>query len=498
MPAYVHPDAWTPVGPEVGDGSYPFVAPSRDVRRLVADVALAAAGDPGPPPYRLTWLYGSDAAFGGLAGLPAAPPGDGPDPTDPLGFVEPPRVPLHAVDVVVRNAAGGVAFDSTAATGYAASDHGPYLRVHRWVGPGGALRLTQRTRFPTAASAWAVPPEIRPASAVLDVRATSGTCRRVTGASLEGGVPAEGAVAFKPGYNVAWAATPTATVGIVRASALTFSAAAGSGLGRAPCVEVGAAPTVAALAGAAADPRGRIALTGDPCYSVTPDAVANGDGTATVAPGRLRLTNHCGVCCSCAGYVASAAALVRAHARLETAAAVLSAGRDGLAAAGARWTKLVPPGGAAVPIVRIRAVAYDVRFVDVVVTICNRADSCLSSYSVDLTVAPPSGSPLAAAIVADGVTASATCGSTGPAPVVDGPAAEPFPYALRAYPGVDAAVALRFAAIQPRSTAEFRLRYVFANVDSAAPTPVVFALGHKDGAVMDAGATVSVPPRPEA
>lgn len=494
MPPYVHPDAWDPCGPEDGGGSYPFLSPSGDVRRLVADLALTV--DPGPagltPPLRLSWAYGLGAAFPSLAGLPSSPPAGLPTPPDePDGWAEPARTPTHAVDVVVRDALDAVVFDSTAATSYAASDHGPYLRVHRWAGPSGSLRLAQRTRFPDEASAWAVPAEVRPGNGVLDPRCWSSACRRVTAVAVEGGPTLSGAVTLRPGYNAAFSATPTALSGVVRSSSFSVAATSGAGEGRTPCDAVDPAPTVASLGGATADARGRIRLAGDACYRVLPVVADAGDGTALLTPGLVAVQNHCGPCCSCAGYVALAAAAARGHARLVALAASLEASRDGMAAAGARWSALLPPSGAPPVQVHVRALAFDVRFVDLAVSVCNRADACLPTHQFNLVVTPPEGSGMVPTIVQDGCSASIVCGEERPALVVDPPASGERPYALRAFAGQDHVLSLRFDEIQPRSTAVFRLRWEFSNVLASTPRPVVIThVGTADST------TVFVPPRP--
>jgi len=476
VPPYVHPDAWNPCGPEVGGGLYPFESPSADVFRLLADVALSLEPPGGSyaPPLRVAWIHGLDAAFPGIGGLAPSPPAgydlDAPDPPD-LGEV-PDYEPAHACDVVVWDAEGRVAFDSTAAE-YAAADHGPYLRVHRWRGPAGALRVVQRTRFPDEEKAYRVPAAVKPRNGVLDARAVSVACRKVDAVDFEGAGPLSGAVRVRGGWNFELAAEPTRVVGIVRRSGLAASAAPGSGEGPAPCDESPAAPSASSLGGASADARGRLRVAGDGCYRAEPEVVVEG-GEASLTPGRLVLRNHCRPCCSCAGYVELASSLVRAWGRLVAVAGSAEAARDALREGAARWSKLPAAGSGPPYLVRAAAVAHNLTHADLVVEACNRSDACLESLQVDLVATPPEGSTVVPRLIADACTAPRACGGEGPAAVLDPPASGARPYVLRAYAGLDRAVSLRFDKIQPRSSAAFRLRYEFAGVDLSSPATVVF------------------------
>src|SRR4051812_22330363 len=64
----IHPDGLRGTGPNSSGTDFPFVAPSADVRHVLADAYLSYATDTPRHPLRLVWMFGFDKAFNEAGG----------------------------------------------------------------------------------------------------------------------------------------------------------------------------------------------------------------------------------------------------------------------------------------------------------------------------------------------------------------------------------------------------------------------------------------------
>lgn len=282
---------------------YPLVAPSDDIRYLLADAYLTyddpALYNPSltaaQHPLRIKWLYGVGCET-------SSAPGWAPTPT-------------HAADILIVDANDNTVFNSTALVplngdatyqSFAKRAWGDY-DIYEWIGNDAVCRIvvykTWPAEFQIAPKNW--PTHIVPTAAVLDERAVYRMPKRVrTMRFIDQGALLKSArrshVVFASGNNMA-----LTTVPVTSARAITnvnFDATPGGGAGQySDCTED---PTTAIyrINGATPNAYGDFLISAADCLWLRqPTAIANGRATPTAHT--LSFGSDCGPCCDCADYV---------------------------------------------------------------------------------------------------------------------------------------------------------------------------------------------------
>jgi hypothetical protein len=288
---------------------YPFVAPSEDVRYLLADFYLAY-DDPGlyresvpvaQHPLRVKWLYGVGCSS---ASRPAWAP-----------------VPTHAADILIVDANDQTVFDSTklVPTGgdntyqqFQKRDWGTNYDIYEWIGNDAVCRIVVYKTWPAGNDPPPVnwPLHLAPENAVLDERAVTKMPKRLRTLKVKSGPLTLGplrrtAVVFGAGNNMRIMPAEN-TAGTRKETQITFDAIPGAGLGKFGDCTTDSTTPIYAINGARANEYGDLTLTAGDCIwirrpttlvapnTVTPVYAA---GTAVIAIG-----SNCPACCSCADY----------------------------------------------------------------------------------------------------------------------------------------------------------------------------------------------------
>lgn len=208
---------------------YPFIAPSDDIRYLVADLYLEYEDD-GPAiqhPLRIKWLYGVGCVDNSaIAGMPT---------------------PVNAADILIVDSNDTVVFDSTAADqqrdGQELSDPptakvfttkawGADYTIYEWRGLCSVCRLVAyKTWAPDDNETQNYLKHLAPTAAVIDERAVYRMPSRVTSLTVLTNTLRKTAVNFVSGYNfeTSTAAKPR---GLRRGNNIVFNAVPGAGFGK--------------------------------------------------------------------------------------------------------------------------------------------------------------------------------------------------------------------------------------------------------------------------
>lgn len=203
-----------------GGSDYPFVAPSDDIRYLLADFYLAFPAAEYALPLRIAYLKGLGCEGGAPDGIPSHDNDDD-----------------HAVALVVVDADDVIVFDSRDGDLRVDRDWGPRLHVYSWQVDGMTASVVVHTKWSPDDQ-----PEPRqyayhilPENGVLDVRATFPVPRKVTSLQVVLENLTQTAVELLPGYNMKIThQDTTATPGGRRRHQIRFDATAGAGLGQFP------------------------------------------------------------------------------------------------------------------------------------------------------------------------------------------------------------------------------------------------------------------------
>lgn len=312
---------------------YPFVAPSDDIKYLIADFYLAY-DDPGfyrplipvaQHPLRIKWLYGVGCET-------SSPPTWAP-------------TPVHAADVLVVDANDQTVFDSTqlVPTGgdnsyqqFQKREWGTDYDIYEWIGNNAVCRIVvyktwQPTNEPNPKN-W--PTHLTPQSAVLDERAVNKMPKRLrslrvvaNGATL--GPYRRTGVVFDAGNNMTLSAAVDATARLRRDTQVTFAAEPGAGTGRySDCTDDPTTP-IFAINGARGNKYGDFTISAGDCIWVRRP-------TTIVAPGMvspvyytdssrniekapvITIGTNCPACCDCPDYRAAAEYMNRVRNRYKS------------------------------------------------------------------------------------------------------------------------------------------------------------------------------------
>jgi hypothetical protein len=371
---------------------YPFVAPSEDIRFLVADLHVAfddpAVAVPGTaerqPPYRVKYLYNVGCNPNALpAGAPA-----------PRG---------NEADIVIVDINNNVVFDTTGAATvtYTATPWNTDYTIYKWTTAAGTCHLVAHTNWKTGEPA----PRhydryIAPANGTLDARVVYKLPKRLlslrvkqrSGTTVLG--PYTGNVVFKNGYNTEITATSSVS-NYLKNTEVRLSAVAGSGAGYYPvCGDgfdqgIGPRPPqpIRTINGAAPNASGDFLLSaGDCLYLRRPTVRPTANSLYPDPVHKQQMGADCPPCCECDDYVAAALYMNSVGSRyqlvgtrVENIKGIHESNID-------RWLdkrdcSLGNP-------LKLILVPQGCPFMDVVAMICNPCDSCLSGSTLQLTLTP--------------------------------------------------------------------------------------------------------------
>jgi hypothetical protein len=366
---------------------YPLVAPSADIRYLIADFYLAY-DDPGfysvdiarrKHPLRIKWLYGVGCA-------PASAPEWAP-------------TPVHAADILIVDEVDNVVFDSTALVpaggdtgyqGFQKIEWGADLVIYEWIGNNGVCRLvaykTWPPAFEIAPKNW--PEHIAPENAVLDERAVYKLPRRLKSLKVAAdnvvlGTARRASATLAAGYNMLLEVATTAG-SLQDKHTITFNADSGAGAGRYDdCADV--QPPILQINGATPNEYGDFTISGPDCIWVRQPTTISGDRAVPVraaSAATLAIGSNCTPCCDCPDYVETGRYMNRVALRYaaigEWAHKVKILHEDNIN----RWLaqrdcRLARP-------LRVQVVPQNCPFVDIVAMYCNQCQQCATD--VELTV----------------------------------------------------------------------------------------------------------------
>lgn len=385
---------------------YPLIAPSPDIRYLIADFYLAY-DDPGfyranierrKHPLRIKWLYGVGCE-------PSAAPSWAP-------------TPIHDADILVVDEVDNVVFDSTQLVPPGGDEDyqnfqkipwGDDLVIYEWIGNNGVCRLVVYSTWPSsfeiAPKNW--PTHIVPESAVLDERAVYKLPRRVKSLKVVSENYVAGTVRrigaeFATGYNMRIETAPTAN-NIRNNTNITFHADPGTGLGKYDdCADLGPA-AILRINGATGNKYGDFTMEGADCIWIRQPTELQDDRAVPqqyANAATLTIGSNCMPCCDCPDYVETGRYMNRVAGRYATvgknAHKVKLLHENNID----RWMeqrdcRLARP-------LRVQLVPQNCPYIDVAIMFCNQCDKCAENVelTVDFTTFPP------------GASASVVCGHT--------------------------------------------------------------------------------------
>jgi hypothetical protein len=393
---------------------YPFVSPSEDIRYLIADFSLTtddpgyyAATAPYKPPFRIKYLYG-------LGSEPNA---------IPAGFSAPPE---HAVGLIVVDSEEKTVFDTTQPNvTYDTTPWSEFFDIHHWrKGSSICSLLAYKSDVKVNDEERSYDMYILPQNGTLDARAVYVLPKRLLSVRTKNrdeiaGQRLSGKLTFKNGYNTELVAEETTVTDFVANTDILLSAAAGSGLGKVPCVDLDIAPTYRPiqkingvgtttgdfLLSAAGCLYARRAVSGPPLTDA--DIEANIDVRAT-PENELAIGADCAPCCKCPEYVDLAVTINKYQSQYANIGNKTNNIKQIHEQNIQKWIDerscgLLRP-------LRLLLVAQSCPYMDIVLMVCNPCSDCLFTKELRLELQP---SVAAAAEVVRGYTAMFAEGING-------------------------------------------------------------------------------------
>lgn len=357
-----------------GGIDYPLVAPSDDIRELIADFFLSYE-DPSTldggvrytKPFSIAWLYG--------VGETVNAPLDAPTPT-------------HNVDLIITDADDRVVFDSTEATSFDEYVWGDVYEIYVWEDPVQVCRLVVHTAWPPTGDI--TPHEydlhILPTDGRLDDRTLARLPKRVR--TLTVVLDDLGSVAnidLQAGENVdLQVADPILTDGKRRENVISISVDPRSEYSDCSDQEV----YLSRINGVAPDTAGHFLLAADGCYyfrrpmtlaSVSPRLMVPAINLNPLA-GQMQFGNDCGPCCVCGDFVDTALQMNRLGVAYTTIGATVMSARELYHENRQRWLdssacRLQTP-------LRIVMLAQGGPYIDIVGQFCNQTDECKTDVAM--------------------------------------------------------------------------------------------------------------------
>ena len=399
---------------------YPFVAPSDDIRYLIADMQISLddsaryqAADNLKPPFTLKNVYGIGCI----------------ENTVPAGFL----TPTHAADILVVDAAGQAAFNSTTEdTTFDAKAWGPNYVLYSWKNATGTCSvLAYKTWAETDNDKQHYNKYLIPQDGRLDARAIYVLPKRLLSLRVGKDPTAPkitGNVYVKNGYNTTITASSPVVTDFVVDTPITIAATAGSGLGKYSNCGDDVAPTTTPIRkiNGIAPPNGDFLLSAADCFyarrptkrvgnDVVPDDYFS-DANKLRRP--LAVGATCDACCKCQDYVDLALTINTYRSQYANIGARVNDVKQIHEQNIQKWIDARSCGLDST--LRLLMVAQRCPYMDVVLMICNPCSECLYSKELKLELSPPAGISSTAELVA-GYTALFAAGSNGrPVPITSG------------------------------------------------------------------------------
>lgn len=348
---------------------FPFVAPSEDLRGLIADAYLAYE-DPVTLPLRLASITGLHKAFDFASASSADSQSSASG--DASG---------NPVDVIIRDAEDTVIFDS-AETEYTAADFGDRLRIHEWRSDIAVCRIVQHTAFHQPEDEVVVPATLEPEAGELDSRVSMQMPARVT--SLRVGVSTiDESIVLQSGYNMEMELAEPAAAGLRSRQGILLSAVPGTGLGRFNNCEAQDL-FIKRINQVSPTPAGDFLLAAHDCYWVRqPAAVGTGPRTVTPTAASLQFGNDCDPCCECEDFVSVYAGVRRVRDQFAAIGDTAESTRDLYHENRDRW--LAAKECVENNVVRVVTFPHQ-NFIEVGVAVCNLTQECATDIEMELVV----------------------------------------------------------------------------------------------------------------
>lgn len=280
---------------------YPLVAPSSDIRYLLADFYFEY-DDPGfynggtlaQHPLRIKWLYGLGCEENEpISGMPT---------------------PTHAADILIVDANDNVVFDSTNLgpdTNYqrfSVKDWGDDYTLYEWICRNAVCRIVAHKNWsPDEAAPVNYLVHLAPNSAVIDERAVYKMPQRVKSLSVLNSTIRRSAVVFKAGYNVDLLTGTQEVVGLRNRTEITVNVTDTAEYS--DCTE-DKPKYIYSINGVRPNKYGQFLITADKCIFARVPTVLNEDDTISrfKVNGKtpIVIDSDCPACCDCPDYINTA------------------------------------------------------------------------------------------------------------------------------------------------------------------------------------------------
>jgi hypothetical protein len=354
---------------------YPLVAPSEDIRYLIADFHLSLENDvSGLAPFYISNLYG----VGCVENEPAE------------GFI----TPVHAADILVRGTGDEIVFDSSDAdTEFETKDWSDNYRLYNWKNEKGVCNLLVYTSWAdTDSSQRFYDKYLTPQNGTLDARAVYVLPLRLLSISVGTAAASSkmtGKINFVNGYNTTiTTAAPTIADFIVN-TAVTIGAAAGSGKGKYSTCGDDPAPTIFPIKkiNGIPAPTGDFLLAAADClYARRPTSKVGDD---IVPDNYLEIGAVCDACCKCDDYVELAQQVNQYRNQYAYIGARVNEVKNIHEQNIQKWID-ERACGLDNPL-RVLLVAQRCPYMDVVLLVCNPCSDCLYAKELKIELEPAEG-----------------------------------------------------------------------------------------------------------
>jgi hypothetical protein len=389
---------------------YPFVAPSDDIKYLIADLhvsvddfaRLGRGGKEFVPPFRVAYLYG----LGCVENSP------------PSGFL----APTHTADIVICDANGTAVFDSSisnSAADFSATAWGTNYTLYSWRNYVGACSVLAYTTWPaTDSDKRNYNKHLQPENGILDARAVYVAPKRLLSLRVDDGPTVTGNVVIRNGYSTELAAGAESVTNFVTDTAVTLSANPGSGLGKySTCGEdtLPVTQPIKRINGVTA-PDGSFLLAATDCmYVRRPTTIIDGlllpsdylsDTDTLQRP--LEIGAVCDACCKCNDYVDLALKVNKYRSQYAFIGTRVNETKLIHEQNIQKWNDARACGLES--LFKIQLVPQRCPFMDVVISVCNACATCLNLGSLELYIqaenkwAFPTIVPGSVILSVDGVT----------------------------------------------------------------------------------------------
>lgn len=404
---------------------YPLVAPSADIRYLVADCQLQVddpglyGGVPFKAPFRIYWLYGIGCDGEDVPPCSESSGASAPSVGESEGVVDALFCRRHDAEITIVDADNVVVFHSPDAADFMTREWGDRAQIYEWRDDRlGACLLTVHTKWSHddgSPDPRVYPLSLFPEAAVLDERVVNILPKRVRSLTVVLDNLQRTPVELVSGYNMAMTTSLRNNKNRRAVSRITFDATPGGGLGKYP----GCEPQpllIRRVNGVSPTPAGDFFLAANGCYFVRqptritdfsprrtmpqialtpgslptldlPDAAA---GTAKNLPGwpvdddpryaHLQVGNDCKACCDCDDYVTAANYMNDVHDQYAEIGQTYQSIRDVYHSNITRWDT-------ARACIERRPLRLFLQpqlcpFLDVVIQFCNHTNECVSDIEL--------------------------------------------------------------------------------------------------------------------